>query len=65
MPADGVFAVGGAWFKRVAALGRGAFGDVFSVREIRGRRVFSVREIRTAFDGSNGSGNDSRSGGTE
>ena len=35
MKGDGIFAVGGAWFERVRALGRGAFGDVFSVREVR------------------------------
>ena len=37
MKGDGnsIFAVGGAWFECVAALGRGAFGDVFSVQEVR------------------------------
>ena len=60
MKSDAVFAVGGAFFERVKVLGRGAFGDVFSVREIEyqeqessGRSHFAEQELvhHTSTDG--------------
>ena len=45
MKSDDVFAVGEAFFECVEVLGRGAFGDVFSVREVeyQGEQVESGR----------------------